>query len=115
MAHDGYLTTKDVAKLLKLSFSTVQKMAREGRISALKVGRLWRFPPQSPSILLHKQEQKLTRLRRSSDIGKELTDTCRNGLKEFVKLAADIGLVEQTPSPALPPNLRFGGKGVEER
>ncbi len=111
MAHDGYLTTKDVAKLLKLSFSTVQKMAREGRISALRVGRLWRFTPQSPTILLYKQEQKQSRKRRS-DNGEKISAT-RNGLKEFVKLAADIGVLEP-PSPALPPNLRFGGKGVTE-
>jgi excisionase family DNA binding protein len=95
MAHDGYLTTTDVAKLLKISGSTVQKMAREGRISALKVGRLWRFPPQSPTILLHKQEQKHTRRRKSQNEGTDIPSR-RNGLREFVKLAADIGLIEQT-------------------
>ena len=93
MAHDGYLTTTDVAKLLRLSYGTVQKMAREGRISALKVGRLWRFPPQSPAILLYKQEQKQTRKRKSADAASE-TNLRRNGLKEFVKLATDIGLIE---------------------
>ena len=93
MAHDGYLTTIDVAKLLKISGGTVQKMAREGRISALKVGRLWRFPPQSPGILLYKQEQKQTRKRKSANGGEKAT-TMRNGLKEFVKLATDIGLIE---------------------
>jgi excisionase family DNA binding protein len=92
MAHDGYLTTTDVAKLLKLSGGTVQKMAREGRISALKVGRLWRFPPQSPGILLYKQEQKHTRKRKSESDDK--LPVSRNGLKEFLKLATDIGLVE---------------------
>ena len=93
MAHDGYLTTTDVARLLKLSGGTVQKMAREGRISALKVGRLWRFPPQSPGILLYKQEQKQTRKRKSADGGEKVV-TSRNGLREFVKLATDIGLLE---------------------
>jgi excisionase family DNA binding protein len=92
VAHDGYLTTKDVAKLLKVSFSTVQKMAREGRISALRVGRLWRFPPQSPTILLYKQEQKHAR-KRKSDNGEKISSS-RNGLKEFVKLASDIGVIE---------------------
>lgn len=93
MAHDGYLTTTDVARLLKLSGGTVQKMAREGRISALKVGRLWRFPPQSPGILLYKEEQKQTR-KRKSEASEKFANT-RNGLKEFVKLAADIGLIER--------------------
>jgi len=93
MAHDGYLTTKDVAKLLRVSFSTVQKMAREGRISALRVGKLWRFPAQSPAILLYKQEQKSLRKRKSAENGSE-TKARRNGLKEFLKLASDIGLEE---------------------
>jgi excisionase family DNA binding protein len=93
MTHDGYLTTTDVAKLLKLSFGTVQKMAREGRISALKVGRLWRFPPQSPAILLYKQEQKPSRRPKNADSGKEVSSH-RNGLKEFAKLASEIGFVE---------------------
>ena len=93
MAHDGYLTTTDVARLLKLSGGTVQKMAREGRISALKVGRLWRFPPQSPGILLYKEQQKHTRKRKSENAEKFASS--RNGLKEFVKLAAEIGLIER--------------------
>ena len=92
-AHDGYLTTTDVARLLRLSYGTVQKMAREGRISALKVGRLWRYPPQSPSILLYKQDQKQTRKRKSTENGEKVAAT-RNGLKEFVKLATDLGLIE---------------------
>lgn len=96
MAHDGYLTTTDVAKLLRLSGGTVQKMARDGRISALKMGRLWRFPPQSPGILLYKQEQKQLRKRKSEN--GEKTAASRNGLKEFVKLAAEIGIVEKTMS-----------------
>lgn len=99
MAHDGYLTTTDVAKLLKLSFGTIQKMAREGRISALKIGRLWRYPPQSPAILLYKQEQKQTRKRKSENA--EKISARRNGLKEFIKHAADIGLIE-----AFVPRLR---------
>jgi excisionase family DNA binding protein len=93
MTHDGYLTTTDVAKLLKLNYHTVQKMAREGRISALKIGRLWRYPPQSPAILLYKQEQKPSRKPKSADSGKEVISH-RNGLKEFAKLASDIGFVE---------------------
>lgn len=79
-----YLTTEEVAGLLKLSTSTVQKMAREGRLTALKVGRLWRFPPQSPTVHLYKQKQATASERISSAHGRA------NGLKELVKAASDL-------------------------
>lgn len=36
-------TAEDVAKYLRLEPETVRAMAREGKIPALKVGRVWRF------------------------------------------------------------------------
>ncbi len=91
MVQSEYITTADVAKLLKISSSTAQRMAREGRISALKVGKLWRFPAQSPGILLYKEQQKVTR-QRPSETARDADP--RNGLKSFLKLAADVGFVE---------------------
>lgn len=91
MVQSEYITTAEVAKLLKISSSTAQRMAREGRISALKVGKLWRFPAQSPGILLYKQEQKATR-RKATDSSKDSDP--RNGFKGFLKLAADVGFIE---------------------
>ena len=91
MASGDYITTAQVAALLKISPSTAQRMAREGRISALKVGKLWRFPAQSPSILLKKQEQKTLRRRKSAA---EADAPQKNGLRAFLKLAADIGFLE---------------------
>jgi excisionase family DNA binding protein len=91
MSKDEYVTTAEVAKLLRISASTAQRMAREGRISAMKVGKLWRFPAQSPGILLYKEQQKLTR-RKPSDAEREADP--RNGLKGFLKLAADVGFIE---------------------
>jgi excisionase family DNA binding protein len=91
MTASDFITTAEVAALLKISVSTVQRMAREGRITALKVGKLWRFPAQSPHILLYKQEQVKRRKEKSPE-GKETV--ARNGLREFVRLACDLGFVE---------------------
>lgn len=91
MAPSDFITTAEVAKLLKISSSTVQRMAREGRIAALKVGKLWRFPAQSPHILLYKQDQAQKRKNKNA----EAKDTApKNGLRDFVKLAADLGFLE---------------------
>jgi excisionase family DNA binding protein len=91
MVPSDYITTAEVAALLKISPSTAQRMAREGRISALKVGKLWRFPAQSPGILLYKQEQKTLRKRKANANGDAPQ---KNGLKAFLKLATDVGFIE---------------------
>ena len=93
MAQGDFITTAEVAQLLRISSSTVQKMAREGRLAAFKVGKLWRFPAQSPGILLYKKEQTLARQKESADAKKESAPQ-RNGLREFLKSAADIGFIE---------------------
>jgi excisionase family DNA binding protein len=92
MTSGDYITTAEVAALLKISPSTAQRMAREGRISALKVGKLWRFPAQSPGILLYKQQQKQMRKRKTSAAEKDAPQ--KNGLKAFLKLAADVGFLD---------------------
>jgi len=91
MVQGEYVTTAEVAKLLKISNSTATRMAREGRITALKVGKLWRFPAQSPGILLYKEQQKLTR-RKASETDREADR--RNGLKSFLKSATELGFIE---------------------
>jgi len=37
------MTTKEVAKYLKLHEITICKFAKEGRIPAIRIGRVWRF------------------------------------------------------------------------
>ena len=91
MTASEFITTAEVATLLKISVSTVQRMAREGRITALKVGKLWRFPAQSPHILLYKQDQGKRRKDKSAE-AKEPAP--KNGLREFLKLACDLGFIE---------------------
>ena len=39
-----FLTTQDVQELLHVDKSTVYRMAEDGRLPAVKVGRQWRFP-----------------------------------------------------------------------
>jgi excisionase family DNA binding protein len=38
------LTTNDVQRLIKVDRSTIYRMAEDGRLPAVKVGRQWRFP-----------------------------------------------------------------------
>jgi excisionase family DNA binding protein len=37
------MTTKEVAEYLRLAEATVYKLARDGNIPAMKLGRAWRF------------------------------------------------------------------------
>ena len=39
-----FLTTQDVQELLHVDKSTVYRMAEDGRLPGVKVGRQWRFP-----------------------------------------------------------------------
>jgi excisionase family DNA binding protein len=48
--HDELLTAADVATRLKLHSKTVVRMAREGRIAAVKIGTGWRFHPDQLDI-----------------------------------------------------------------
>ena len=46
------LTTQDVQRLMKVDRSTVYRMAQDGRLPAVKVGRQWRFPEDQIHDLL---------------------------------------------------------------
>ncbi len=46
------LTTQDVQRLMKVDRSTVYRMAEDGRLPAVKVGRQWRFPEDQIHDLL---------------------------------------------------------------
>ncbi len=41
------MTTKEVAKYLKLHEITVCKYAAEGKIPAIRIGRVWRFDKEA--------------------------------------------------------------------
>ena len=44
MQEQHYLTAADVTRLLRIDKSTVYRMAEDGRLAGVKVGRQWRFP-----------------------------------------------------------------------
>jgi excisionase family DNA binding protein len=46
------LTTKQVQELFQVDRSTIYRMAEDGRLAAVKVGRQWRFPSDQVTILL---------------------------------------------------------------
>ena len=37
------MTTKELAKYLKLHAITICKLSKEGKIPSIKIGRVWRF------------------------------------------------------------------------
>ena len=47
MQEQHYLTAADVTRLLRIDKSTVYRMAEDGRLRGIKVGRQWRFPAES--------------------------------------------------------------------
>jgi excisionase family DNA binding protein len=46
------LTTQDVQELINVDKSTIYRMAEDGRLPAVKVGRQWRFPASAVASLL---------------------------------------------------------------
>ncbi len=40
---EEFLTIDEVAKRLKVAKSTIYRMAKEGKIPATKIGKVWRF------------------------------------------------------------------------
>lgn len=50
------LTTKQVQELFKVDRSTIYRMAEDGRLPAVKVGRQWRFPSDRVESLLGQSE-----------------------------------------------------------
>jgi len=52
------LTTKELAKYLKLTEVTIYKYVNEGKIPAHKVGSRWRFDKDQVDALLMEKEKK---------------------------------------------------------
>lgn len=47
----NYLTAKDLAEKLKISRSMIYKLVKNGQLECVHLGRLVRFPPDSPERL----------------------------------------------------------------
>ncbi len=54
------LTTKQVQELFRVDRSTIYRMAEDGRLPAVKVGRQWRFPSDHVESLLGQPETPKT-------------------------------------------------------
>jgi excisionase family DNA binding protein len=52
--HDPLWTVDEIAHYLRLEPETVRAMAREGKLPAVKVGRVWRFKIEK----IHEMEEK---------------------------------------------------------
>ena len=60
---DPLWTVEDVARYLRLEPETVRNLAREGKLPAIKIGRIWRFRKSSlDQILKEKIENAETAL-----------------------------------------------------
>ena len=84
MTKENLLTTREVAERLKVSGSTVRRMAREGRLPAMRVGKLWRFPLQELVVKLRQRQLASARNKRKR----------RSGFFDWRSFATDIGFVE---------------------
>ena len=50
-----YLTAKQVAEYLQVKPLTIYQWAREGKIPAIKIGRVWRFKKETIDAYLDEQ------------------------------------------------------------
>ena len=53
---DMVMTIEDLSKYLKISRSTLYKLAQEGKLPSQKVGRHWRFHREAVDAWLKNQE-----------------------------------------------------------
>ena len=60
------MTTKEIAKYLKLHEITICKYAAEGKIPAIRIGRVWRFDKDAIDRLDRGRAERLSRCFRSS-------------------------------------------------
>jgi len=52
------MTTKEVAKYLRLHEITICKYAAEGKIPAIRIGRVWRFDKEALDRWINGETQK---------------------------------------------------------
>jgi len=57
MIQDDILNIKETAEFLRVPVSTVYKLAKKGKVSAVKVGKHWRFLKKDLQLLFLKKEE----------------------------------------------------------
>ena len=84
---NNMLTAKEVQQLLQVDRSTVYRMAEDGRLPAVKVGKQWRFPADQLQQWLGSQV----------DVYAQLPEAQQNGLQAAIGPSADTDLAEMLP------------------
>lgn len=84
---NNMLTAKDVQQLLQVDRSTVYRMAEDGRLPAVKVGKQWRFPADQLQQWLGSQV----------DVSKQLPLAVESGSLVDVEPSAETELAKMLP------------------
>ena len=84
---DNLLTAREVQQLLKVDRSTVYRMAEDGRLPAVKIGKQWRFPADQLQQSLGSQV----------DVSTQATDQQQSMLGPAVAVSADTDLAKMLP------------------
>ena len=84
---NNMLTAKDVQQLLQVDRSTVYRMAEDGRLPAVKIGKQWRFPTDQLQQWLGSQV----------DVSKHLSPVEENGSLAAVEPSAETELAKMLP------------------
>ena len=58
MNSDDILDIKDAANYLRLPVSTIYRLAQDGRVPAVKVGKHWRFLRKNLQLLFGRKEEE---------------------------------------------------------
>jgi excisionase family DNA binding protein len=70
MISDDILNIKEVANFLRIPISTIYKLAQDGKVPAVKVGKHWRFMKKDLELLFEqKREENFQNL-----MGKEMQE-----------------------------------------
>jgi len=61
MISDDILNIKEVADFLRIPVSTIYKLAQDGKVPAVKVGKHWRFMKKDLELLFEqKRDEKIS-------------------------------------------------------
>lgn len=100
----GLLTARQVQNLLHVDRSTVYRMADDGRLPAIKVGRQWRFPADRIGAILHPLGTDLSGLPTEPVLPAEAAPPARAGLPATAHLPGEGSLPRARAEQALPPS-----------
>lgn len=81
------LTAQQVQQMLEVDRSTIYRMAEDGRLPAIKVGRQWRFPAESIAELLTPEGGRPVAL---PGVGDDPDDVLVAGARTVVAVSADL-------------------------